>query len=168
MFKVSFLPFLFVVAFEESQSLICLPFLFLRHDLADMREEVPLDTFLPFVQRLLQTVPDLAYIHYVEPRVAGIDDRKAALTSLDDVEPIRQTIKKHNADYGKHAVLIAAGGYHGQNSIRHADSTGDLIAYGRYFIANPDLPERIRNGWPLQHYDRPTFYKGDAKGVCIT
>lgn len=127
---------------------------------------MPLETFLPFVQELLRTVPDLAYIHYVEPRVAGIDDRKAALTPDDDIGPVRQAIKKHNADKGKHVVLIAAGGYNADNSADHANRTGDLIAYGRYFISNPDLPERLKNGWPLQHYDRPTFYVGDARGAC--
>ena len=33
-----------------------------------------------------------------------------------------------------------------------------LIGFGRYFIANPDLPERIRNGQELNDYDRSTFY----------
>ena len=35
---------------------------------------------------------------------------------------------------------------------------------GRYFLANPDLPERIRLGLPLNDYDRDTFYTFDAKG----
>ncbi|RCK55363.1 putative NADPH dehydrogenase [Candida viswanathii] len=33
-----------------------------------------------------------------------------------------------------------------------------LIGFGRYFIANPDLPDRIKNGQELNHYDRSTFY----------
>ncbi|RCK55171.1 putative NADPH dehydrogenase [Candida viswanathii] len=35
-----------------------------------------------------------------------------------------------------------------------------LIGFGRHFIANPDLPERIKNGYPLNPYDRSTFYAG--------
>jgi len=30
--------------------------------------------------------------------------------------------------------------------------------YGRYFISNPDLPKRLKEGLPLQPYDRSTFY----------
>ena len=40
----------------------------------------------------------------------------------------------------------------------------DLIGFGRYFIANPDLVERLKNGWPLNEWDFTTFYGGDAKG----
>ncbi len=40
----------------------------------------------------------------------------------------------------------------------------DLVAFGRYFISTPDLPDRIRNGLPLSPYDRDTFYTFDGKG----
>ena len=40
----------------------------------------------------------------------------------------------------------------------------DLVAFGRHFVANPDLPKRIRLGLPLNHYDRNTFYTFDARG----
>jgi N-ethylmaleimide reductase len=40
----------------------------------------------------------------------------------------------------------------------------DAVAFGRLFIANPDLPERFRRGAPLNRYDRSTFYRGDARG----
>jgi N-ethylmaleimide reductase len=45
-------------------------------------------------------------------------------------------------------------------------SNGDasLIAFGRHFIANPDLPRRIKLGLPLNAYDRSTFYGYDARG----
>jgi len=38
------------------------------------------------------------------------------------------------------------------------------VAFRRSFIANPDLPERLRLGLPLNPYDRATFYGGDARG----
>ncbi|WP_462383680.1 alkene reductase [Pseudomonas sp. Marseille-QA0892] len=41
---------------------------------------------------------------------------------------------------------------------------GDLFAFGRPFIANPDLPERIRNGWPLNPVDLGTMYGGTEVG----
>ena len=39
-----------------------------------------------------------------------------------------------------------------------------MIAFGRWFISNPDLPERIRLGAPLNVYDRATFYTPTAMG----
>jgi N-ethylmaleimide reductase len=40
----------------------------------------------------------------------------------------------------------------------------DLVAFGRHFIANPDLVERFRLGIPLNPYDRSTFYSSGPKG----
>lgn len=44
------------------------------------------------------------------------------------------------------------------------DGKYDAIAFGRWFISNPDLPERLRTGAPLNRYERSTFYGGDAEG----
>jgi 2,4-dienoyl-CoA reductase-like NADH-dependent reductase (Old Yellow Enzyme family) len=40
----------------------------------------------------------------------------------------------------------------------------DAVAFGRIFISNPDLPLRLRHGYPLTPYDRKTFYGGDVAG----
>lgn len=40
----------------------------------------------------------------------------------------------------------------------------DLPVFGKPFIANPDLVERLKNGWPLAEYDARTLYGGDARG----
>jgi len=40
----------------------------------------------------------------------------------------------------------------------------DLISFGRLFIGNPDLPQRIQNGWPLAEFDDTTLYGGKEKG----
>ena len=45
-----------------------------------------------------------------------------------------------------------------------ANGVASLIAFGRQFIANPDLPKRIKLGLPLNRYDRSTFYGFDARG----
>ncbi|MEU6412201.1 alkene reductase [Microbispora sp. NPDC046933] len=44
------------------------------------------------------------------------------------------------------------------------DGTADLIAFGRLFLANPDLPRRLATGSPLNTADPATFYGGDAAG----
>ena len=38
------------------------------------------------------------------------------------------------------------------------------MAFGKPFISNPDLVERMRNDWPLTAFDRATFYGGDDVG----
>ena len=40
----------------------------------------------------------------------------------------------------------------------------DAVAFGRIFIANPDLPKRIKTNAALNPYDRSTFYGGNEKG----
>ena len=40
----------------------------------------------------------------------------------------------------------------------------DLIAFGKLFIANPDLVERFKRGAPLNEPDKATFYGGGEKG----
>ena len=56
-------------------------------------------------------------------------------------------------------TLIAAGGFD-RESAEAALASGelDLVAFGRPFIANPDLVERMKNGWPIAVPDRSTFY----------
>lgn len=45
-----------------------------------------------------------------------------------------------------------------------ADGAADLVAFGRPFIANPDLTHRLRHDLPLADADRRTFYGGGAAG----
>ncbi len=61
--------------------------------------------------------------------------------------------------------IIAAGGFT-RESAEAAISRGeaDAVAFGRLFIANPDLPERFRRNAPLNRYDRSTFYGGTERG----
>jgi N-ethylmaleimide reductase len=64
-----------------------------------------------------------------------------------------------------HGPLILSGGY--DRSRAEADlraSAGDLIAFGRSFISNPDLVERLKSGTDLISADPDTFYTADAKG----
>ena len=56
---------------------------------------------------------------------------------------------------------------HGDERARDALQAGwaDLIAFGRPFVANPDLPDRLRNDEPLAEHDRNTLFGGDARGL---
>jgi N-ethylmaleimide reductase len=62
-------------------------------------------------------------------------------------------------------TIIAAGGFN-QASAEEILQAGnaDLVAFGRMFVANPDLPERMHHGYPLAKHDRDTLYGGDARG----
>jgi N-ethylmaleimide reductase len=98
---------------------------------------------------------DLAYLHVIEPRIRGIVEQE---TSESDVtsKDIRRIYK---------GTIIAAGGFTGESAEQIViDGHADLVAFGRMFISNPDLPERLRTGKPLTRYDRSTFYGGDARG----
>jgi N-ethylmaleimide reductase len=61
--------------------------------------------------------------------------------------------------------IIYAGLYTAERGVRLVDAgLADLIAFGRPFVANPDLPQRIAHGWPLNVVDPATLYGGTAKG----
>jgi N-ethylmaleimide reductase len=45
-----------------------------------------------------------------------------------------------------------------------ASGAADLVSFATLYIANPDLPERLRRGAPLSVADRKTFYGGAEKG----
>lgn len=62
-------------------------------------------------------------------------------------------------------TLIIAGGYT-QDEAQAAIDAGkaDLVAFGRPYIANPDLVARFQNGWPLAVADHVAFYGGDERG----
>ena len=43
------------------------------------------------------------------------------------------------------------------------DGEADLVQFGKWFISNPDLVERFKNGWPLTPFNFATFFGGDEK-----
>ena len=62
-------------------------------------------------------------------------------------------------------TLILAGQYTGEQAQTDLqEGLGDLIAFGRPFISNPDLVERLQNGWPLTPPNPATFYGGGTEG----
>jgi N-ethylmaleimide reductase len=109
-----------------------------------------------FVVRQLAPL-ELAYVHLVEPRV---DD------SIDVENPdSRLQASNFRPLLGEKTKLISAGG-HSLNTAEAAVRSGgvDMVAFGRRFVSNPDLPRRFAVGASLNKYDRNTFYGGDAKG----
>ncbi|KAH7145777.1 hypothetical protein B0J13DRAFT_554112 [Dactylonectria estremocensis] len=124
-----------------------------------MGEENPLALFVPWAETITKAQPSLAFVHAVGPRALGSRDTPEHLQKSDDcLVVIRDVVTKAGVK------LIVAGGFLPETAIQHASETGDLVAFGRYFISNPDLPARIENGWPLRKYDRTTFYTQTREG----
>ena len=96
----------------------------------------------------------LAYLHLVEPRwTSPTPESDIAALKTGHFRPLYQ------------GTLITAGGYDRQQGNEViAAGQADLVAYGRWFISNPDLPARFAQEAPLNPYDRSTFYGGDEKG----
>jgi N-ethylmaleimide reductase len=62
-------------------------------------------------------------------------------------------------------ATILSGGYDlARANSDLAAGKGDLVAFGRPFLANPDLPERLKKGAPLNEADMKTFYTPGEKG----
>ncbi len=100
---------------------------------------------------------DLAYLHVVQPEIAG----NATVTLADPNG--RSIVKMIRGIY--RGTLMVCGGYDYRKASRAVEIEGiDLIAFGRLFLANPDLPERLRQAAPLNQPDEATFYGGGAKG----
>ncbi|KAL6605961.1 hypothetical protein ACP70R_041614 [Stipagrostis hirtigluma subsp. patula] len=103
-----------------------------------------------YMVRQLSRHERFLYCHMVEPRMAIVDGRRQIPHRL---LPFRKAFR---------GTFIAAGGYdQDEGNTVVAEGYADLIAYGRLFLANPDLPRRFELGAPLNKYDRSTFYTQD-------
>ncbi|WP_028868838.1 alkene reductase [Psychromonas arctica] len=112
-------------------------------------ESNPHDTYIQAVKLLEQA--GIAYLSIAEADWQNAPDLPQAF-----YEAVRAEFSGRIIYAGKYtiekAVNVLAKGY------------GDLFAFGRPFIANPDLPERIANNWPLNKADAATMYGGTEVG----
>jgi N-ethylmaleimide reductase len=93
----------------------------------------------------------LVYIHVIEGATGGPRD-----IAPFDYHSLRNRFK---------GAYIANNGYDLELAKKVlAANEADLIAFGKLFIANPDLVERFKRGAPLNTPDKATFYGGGAKG----
>jgi N-ethylmaleimide reductase len=94
----------------------------------------------------------IAYIHIADHSAMG-------------APPVPAELKKRIRDNFKNTVILS-GGYNlerADNDIR--SRLGDLVAFGKPFLNNPDLVERFRNGWPLsKDLDSRLFYTPGERG----
>ena len=122
------------------------------NDIVDTNPQ-PLFTYL---LRQLATLP-LAYLHLIEGSTGGpreLTDRPFDYTAL-------------RADYRAHggqAAWMVNNGYTRELAEQALGNGADLVAFGKTFIANPDLVRRLKEGAALNQPDRFSFYGGGEKG----
>jgi len=117
----------------------------------DMGDVDPEATFTAAVRQL--ATMGLGYLHMVEASPAD------APPSPD----FRGLFQQFRRKWG--GLYVANGGYdgpRGEEAIK--DGRADAIAYGRAFLANPDLPRRLEHRAPLNEPDQGTFYGGTERG----
>lgn len=117
----------------------------------DMRDSNPTETFRVAVERL--NTYGIGYLHVVESAQDGPQNNEHERVLLRSLRELWKGFYIVNGGYdgprGKEAVL---------------KGQADAVAYGRAFLANPDLPRRLELGVPLNEPDQQTFYGGDGRG----
>ncbi len=117
------------------------------NDIADSNNEAVFTHLVEALNRF-----GLAFLHVVEGATGGPREVPGGF----DLAILRQRFK---------GLYMANNGYDRALALAtRRDDRADLIAFGRPFIANPDLVERLRRNAPLNRLDTKTLYGGDAHG----
>jgi NADPH2 dehydrogenase len=148
-----------------------------------MQEPNPNETFSYITREVTRRFPSLAYVHFVEGvewstqgggtfhsknlEVRPSNDRFRAIVRGVDPETLpkdKDTTVFEDPTEEHRIAFLTASGYTAESAVEHCNRTGDVVVFGRYFIANPDLPARIKNGVPFTKYNRDTFYSQGPVG----
>jgi N-ethylmaleimide reductase len=118
---------------------------------SDMPHYPEIDATYKYLSEKLNNI-GIAYVHIVDHSAMG-----------SPVVPIE--IKKVIRNNFKNSIILS-GGYDKERAETDIESgLGDLVAFGRPFINNPDLVERLKNNWPLsKDLKMDMFYSADEKG----
>lgn len=96
----------------------------------------------------------IAYLHVIDPRIKGDE------TLHDGHAPV--AARSLRPFFSR--SIIAAGGFDGASAEAIvASGDADLVAFGRHFTSNPDLPYRLQHKLPLAPYVRAAFWGGSEK-----
>ncbi|SIQ25670.1 N-ethylmaleimide reductase [Rhizobium sp. RU20A] len=103
---------------------------------------------------------DLAYIHVIEGATGGPRDHQQGDKPFDFA-----ALRAAYAAAGGKGAWMTNNGYDRDLALKAVESgDADLVAFGKLFIANPDLVERLRTDAPLNEPHQETFYGGGAEG----
>lgn len=116
-----------------------------------MEDSTPEQTYGYIVNKLNDY--NLAYLH--------ISEMMTSETRLKS--PAESIVPYYRKIYN--GTLISCGGHTLESANRMLeDKEADLIAFGKPFISNPDLVERLKTESPLNNWDKETFYHGGPRG----
>ncbi|RFC62408.1 alkene reductase [Fulvimarina endophytica] len=115
----------------------------------DISESNPKELFLAYARELGKR--KLAYLHVVEGKIWS--DRDDQTVTSADLKEAFGGVFMGNNEYDREAAIE-----------RVASGKVDLVCFGRPFIANPDLVERLKIDAPLNEPDKDTFYGGGKEG----
>jgi N-ethylmaleimide reductase len=121
----------------------------------DSGEDDPISLYTYLIQQL--DSKNLSYLHLVEPRSSG-----AAYKDVDhqDVPGVGKLFRNTWNN-----TLIVAGNFGRDSAIEVVNQQhADAVAFGRLFVSNPDLVNRLKENLPLSPYNRSTFYQGNEQG----
>lgn len=121
----------------------------------DVHDADPQPLFDYVVQQLASL--NLAYIHVIEGATGGPRD-------LPERPFDYAALKAAYRNAGGKGAWMVNNGYDKALAEQAVKDGADLIAFGRPYIANPDLVRRLREDAPLNKPDKATFYGGGAKG----
>jgi N-ethylmaleimide reductase len=124
----------------------------------DASDPDPQPLFMYVARKLAEY--DLAYIHIIEGATGGARDFQQGATPFDYA-----SLRQAYIQAGGKGAWMANNGYNAElakTAIR--DKHADLIAFGKPFIANPDLVRRLQEQAPLNTPDQTTFYGGGEGG----
>jgi N-ethylmaleimide reductase len=113
----------------------------------------------PLFDHLLRALGPLglAYVHVIEGATGGERD-------LPDRPFDYAAARAAWREAGATGAWMVNNSYDGILAAAAVQTGADLVAFGKPYIANPDLVRRLREGAPLNTPDRATFYGGGAKG----
>jgi N-ethylmaleimide reductase len=110
----------------------------------DIHDDDPAETYSALLQTI--TPMGLSYLHLVRLRNPQVDGQAVAKASYRGKLVMNESITYHKA----------------QEMI--GDGTADVVSFARYFVSNPDLVRRFREGADLAHFDRKTLYTPGPAG----
>lgn len=114
----------------------------------DIHDADPLGLFE--AQLKLSQSSGLGYVHIIRPDVTGDGDMLETFVHADVIAVARGLYK---------GTLIAAGLYTRETAEKEiAEGRVDIVAFGRPFVSNPDLVDRMKNGKPLAPLNRDNLY----------
>lgn len=120
-----------------------------------MRMKDPIPTYTYLLDQIISKHPNLAYLHVIESRPAK---------NAESADPLGRPLAESNEFLRRKWAprpYISAGGYSeaaGKEMALDAGEHNVLVAFGRSYIANPDLPVRIEKNIELTTADPSTFY----------